>query len=118
MIPADEIASQQLNAPLRVGPGRISLRDEVSRGLDSVVTGKVDRGDRAASDPNQPFPGNGRAFRVFAIDGNRVLIGDADGVYLVTRNNRLPDGTTLKAIDRDGAGWHIVTSDGRIIRPL
>lgn len=118
VIPADEVASQQSDAPLRVGPGRFPPQDAASIGLDAVVTGKVDRTGRSASDPNQPFPGNGRSFRVFAIDGTRALIGDADGVYLVTRNNRLPDGTKLKAIERDGAGWHIVTSDGRIIRPL
>lgn len=96
--------------------GRFVRADNRSASVDRLTTGKVDPDTAASGDPDQPFPGNGRAFTLFAVHGGRALVGDVDGVYLVSRKSRLPDGTTLEAIEQDTAGWHIVTSDKRVIR--
>ncbi|TCD16194.1 hypothetical protein [Oricola cellulosilytica] len=117
VVPPDEDAVPSSGTPLfEFETGRFVRADTPPASVDRLTTGKVDPNAGASGDPDQPFPGNGRAFTLFAVHDGRALVGDMDGVYLVSRKSRLPDGTTLEAIERDGKGWHIVTSDKRLIR--
>jgi hypothetical protein len=118
VIPASEVAAQSRGTPIfNVDTSRYVILDTSNDGVDGVVTGEIDPDSRAISDPDQPFPGNGRPFQVYAVDASRALIGDVDGVYLVARNERLPDGTMVKTIAHDERGWYIVTSNERLLRP-
>lgn len=122
VIPAEEIAAQ---APADPGDPSGPLSDlrtasRVARtpsGLDPVTTGKVDRNAIRTVSTDQPYPGNGKAFKVLAVDGARALVGDADGVYLVRAKSRLPDDTIAEEFREDDEGWYIVTSGGKNLRP-
>ena len=117
IVPANEDAVLSSGKPLfDFEAGRFARAETSSAPVDSVTTGVVGPGAAATGNPDQPFPGNGRAFTLFAVHDGRALVGDVDGVYLVSRRARLPYGTILEAIERDGTGWHIVTSDKRVIR--
>ncbi|WP_421855241.1 hypothetical protein [Oricola sp.] len=116
IIPADDIAVRSRGRPLF--PADVLDRSPASDalpGLDPVITGRVDRDETVASGLDQPFPGNGRKFAVYSINARRALIGDSDGVYLISNRDRLPDGTVLERIEHDGSRWYIVTSAGRVI---
>ncbi len=123
VIPREEILAQ-----VPVGPGEpASSLSEVRTAtgienppvrVDPVTTGKVDRSTiRAIDIDSQPYPGNGKSFTVLAVDGARALVGDADGVYLVRVDTRLPDDTTAVDFRQDERGWYIVTSAGKTLRP-
>jgi hypothetical protein len=85
--------------------------------VDPVITGEINRDPAAEKRDLRAFPGNGTRFRVFAVSAGRALVGDSEGVYLVRRTSRLPDGTIVKAIDRDDQGWRILTSQEKVLRP-
>lgn len=123
VIPREEIIAQ---VPLEAGQTASSLSEvRTATGIepppvkvDPVTTGKVDRSTiRTVGVEEQPYPGNGKSFTVLAVDGARALVGDADGVYLVRVNSRLPDDTTAEAFREDDRGWYIVTSGGKTLRP-
>jgi len=123
VIPREEIAAQ---VPVNPGDSTGSLSEvrtaremgNTRNKVDPVTTGKVDRSTiRTVSTDLQPYPGNGKPFKVLAVDGARALVGDADGVYLVRASSRLPDDTTAVEFREDDKGWYIVTSGGKKLRP-
>lgn len=123
VIPAEEIAAQDPAGaadpagPLSQSPAPSRVARSVQPALDPVTTGKVDRSATRSVGIDQPYPGNGKPFDVLAVDGARALVGDAQGVYLVRINSRLPDGTVAVEFREDAQGWYIVTSGGRSLRP-
>jgi len=120
VIPEAEILALQSGEPVfDMRTGRFVMDDRPGSSIDSVVTGNVDRdGPPAVGDLDQAFPGNGAGFQVLAVDGNRALVGDSQGVYLIRPRTRLPDGTLALSFRRDEEGWYIVTSEEKILRPL
>ena len=113
VVPGGEYATRSRGRPLFVEDTEDQeLVAAPAPRLDPVTTGRVDRSATVSSDLDQPFPGNGRPYNVYAISAGRVLIGDADGIYLISTNDRLPDGTILDRIARDESGWFIETSAG------
>ncbi|QKV19648.1 hypothetical protein [Oricola thermophila] len=119
VIPEAEIlALQSGEAVFDMRKGRFVVDDRSVAGVDPLVTGRIDP-DRAAAtgDLDQEFPGRDVGFEVFAVDGRRALVGDAHGVYLIRPHSRLPDGTFARSFRHDEAGWYILTSDERILRP-
>ncbi|WP_370321241.1 hypothetical protein [Oricola sp.] len=123
VIPREEIIAQvpleeDQPASALSGVGNTSRVGNPPVQVDPVTTGKVDRNTiRKVGIEPQPYPGNGKSFTVLAVDGARALVGDADGVYLVRVDSRLPDDTTAEAFREDDNGWYIVTSGGKILRP-
>jgi len=123
VIPREEIvaqvpleASQPASSPSEVRPASAAVKPPAR--VDPVTTGKVDRSTiRTVDIDPQPYPGNGKSFTVLAVDGARALVGDADGVYLVRVDTRLPDDTTAVDFRQDKQGWYIVTSAGKTLRP-
>ena len=80
VIPAEEIAAQYGDsAEIPAG----SRSDEASPprvagarpAVDPVTTGKVDRKAVRTVDTDQPYPGNGKVFEVFAVDGDMAQLG-------------------------------------------
>lgn len=118
VIPPEEVA--QLSggsAVLDTESGKfVSAAAQKTGRLDAMTTGRVDPDNRVKTSASQPFPGTGRLFRVYAIDATHALVGDADGIYLVRPQSRLPDGTFVLGFDKDDEGWLIRTSADLALR--
>lgn len=116
VVPIDETtALASGNALFDLDTGKFVVADSAPT-VDRLTTGRVDPNRRPDSDLDQPFPEGGEPFDVLAISRGRALIGDGSGIYLVSVNSRLPDGSYIRAIGRDQEGWHILTSSEAKLR--
>lgn len=85
--------------------------------LDMIPTGTVDR--KTTSSPptaaEQPFPGETADFRLVHVAGNRAMIEDGSGFWVVQRGSRLPDGSRMASIEKRDGQWVLVTSRQAVI---
>lgn len=118
VIPEAEImALKSGNAIFDLGTGKFVMNDRRPPAVDPVTTGEISPNAVSGGDLKQAFPSNGARFEVLAVDASRALVGDSEGVYLIRPRSRLPDGTLAVAFERDDRGWHIVTSEEKVLRP-
>ena len=96
----------------------LTAEDVPTRNLDLFATGTVpDRPDdaQAASQQDQPFPGDAAAFRLVHIANGRAMIEDDAGLWIVQQGSLLPDSSTVRSIEKRGGSWVLVTSTKRVI---
>jgi hypothetical protein len=106
-------------------PMAISLEDgdgPLSETFDPLATATVpDMPDEMREDAanlpdplDQPFP-DPSPFRLLHVANGRALIEDRAGMYIVRIGSVLPDKSRLAKLEKRGAEWVIVTSEGDVI---
>ena len=93
----------------------------VPKDIDALTTATVPAAAAAASAQadasavEQPLPPAAPAsYRLLHVAGNRALIEDSGGIYMVEKGNVLPDNSTLESIEERAGRWMIVTSKGDV----
>jgi hypothetical protein len=85
-------------------------------GIDFLATGNVpDEPVVPASLSGQPFPGDAVTFRLVHAGRGRAMIEDDAGFWIVQRGSKLPDGSSVAAIEKRGDNWVLITSANREI---
>ena len=99
-----------------------SMDPETLKRLDKITTATVPDNPQAKSlapndgaELNQPLPGNNKGFRLLHVSGDRALIEDPGGMYMVSVGAVLPDNSHLASIEQRDGGWVLVTSNGDVI---
>ncbi|WP_274425757.1 hypothetical protein [Chelativorans sp. YIM 93263] len=83
--------------------------------LDPIPTGTVSDRPDTEDVPDQPFPGNRAEFRLIHVANGRALIEDDVGFWIVQHGSRLPDGSRVSELQRQGDSWVLITSDEKEI---
>lgn len=97
------------NVPVRI----IGIPD---LNLDYSPTGSLPRVFSAAPTPvEQPFPYTAAPFKVLHVTAGRAMIEDDTGIWVVEPGSRLPDRTTVEAIERRKGKWVVVTSAKKVL---
>lgn len=96
----------------------LTAQDVPTRNLDLFATGTVpDQPDdaRAASQQDQPFPGDAGAFRLVHVANGRAMIEDDTGLWMVQRGSTLPDSSKVSSIEQRNGKWVMLTSTNQVI---
>lgn len=78
------------------------------------ATGKERDSKDAATEEDQPFPGQ-TGFHLLHVANGRAMIEDRSGMYMVRIGSILPDKSKLAALEQRDGKWVIVTSRGDVI---
>lgn len=102
--------------PLRIG-AIWKLPDRKDAGLDAFPTGSVKRdAAKPVADPDQPFPGDkAEPFNLIQVANGQAMIEDADGFFIVRVGSPLPDDSRVRAIERRGGVWVLVTTTDKVV---
>lgn len=99
-----------------------SLDPKTLKRLDEITTATVpDKAEPKAlqsnkgADLNQPLPGSSKGFRLLHVSGDRALIEDSSGMFMVSVGAALPDNSHLASIEQRDGVWVLVTSNGDVI---
>jgi hypothetical protein len=63
----------------------------------------------------QPLPGGIKSFRLVHVAGQRALIADQSGMYMVGIGGVLPDNSRLSSLEQRDGTWVLVTSNGDVV---
>lgn len=109
-------ASININQPSSARVG------EAPRPFDDIKTATVpDDSQKAVAKEqeqdavSQPLPSGIKGFRLLHVAGERALIEDGNGMYIVAVGAVLPDNSRLSSIRKQSGQWVIVTSNGDVI---
>lgn len=116
----------QASAPgaMDAAPARIGLPMTVENlpktGLDPFATGTLPIpgiGSPGEIDiAHQSYPMEAPPYRMVHATLGRAMIADDQGLFVVQPGSKLPDSSLVRAIEKRGGEWVLVTTDDRVLK--
>lgn len=98
----------------------VSANELPAMGIDFLATASPNqrphREAELAAAKNQPFPAGPPNFSLVHVANGRAMIRDEDGIWVVQKGSRLPDGSHASAIKRQDGQWILVTSRDHVVK--